>query len=244
MRSIHPSSARIGLIGAGVIALLVTAAAPSQAHAGINLYGATAKSGGYGTAFLRIPHGCEGDDTNAVTVTIPSGIDPAGVKPQQKAGWAITRTANTITWSGGALPDDEFDDFGLNLKWPTLNAGEAQRVVAFPVVQACSAEAKAAKDGSDIVVTASMPDLAGLQVSVFAGDTRLARTTVGKDGALRVAVPAAKAGTTPLTLHRGGRLIATTTAGTAAWTQMAGDGSDMKHPAPTVTVVAAASSGH
>ena len=234
---------RSSLVTGAALALAFSAAVPAQAHVSAQLYGSTAKSGGYGAMFLRVPHGCEGDTTNAVTMTIPAGIDAAAVKPQNKAGWTISRTGSTITWSGGALRDDEFDDFGVNLKWPTLSAGEASRVVAIPVVQRCDAELTVTRKNETTNVTAEMPALAGREVSLFAGEKRLARAAVGSDGAVQFEVPSANA-TGPITVRRAGQVIGTGTASTAAWTQVKGDGSDMKHPAPTVTVMAATASAH
>lgn len=230
------------LVGA---TLTVGLAAPASAHVTANLNGATATSGGYGTLFLRVPHGCDGDATNSVTVTIPAGINAAGVKPQQKAGWTITRSGNSITWSGGHLPDDQFDDFGLNLRYPTLNPGEASRKVALPTVQVCDAEVKVKRSGSDVVASAHLPSLAGKEVGVFSGETRIGSTTVAADGATSFTTTSAKAPAgIPISLHRGGHTLANSNKAMEAWTQVAGDGSDMKMPAPTVTVVAATSSGH
>ena len=225
--------------------LTIGLASPATAHVTATLNGATATSGGYGTLFLRVPHGCDGDATNSVTVTIQAGINAAGVKPQQKPGWTITRSGNTITWSGGHLPDDQFDDFGLNLRYPTLNPGEASRRVALPTVQVCDAEVKLTRSGSDVVVSANLPSLAGKDVGVFSGETRIGSTTVTADGGVSFTTTAAKAPAgTPITLHRGGHTIANSNRALEAWTQVAGDGSDMKIPAPTVTVVAAQTSGH
>lgn len=130
-----------------------------------------------------MPPGCEGDATNSITVTIPAGINAAGVKPQQKAGWTITRSGNSIHWSSGHLPDDQFDDFGLNLKYPTLNPGEAPRKVALATVQVCDAEVKVTRSGSEAVASAQLPSLAGEEVGVFSGETRIGSTMVAADGA-------------------------------------------------------------
>jgi uncharacterized protein YcnI len=93
-----------------------------SAHASLQLYGSTAKADGYGHMFLRIPHGCDGGlPTDTIKVQLPA--DFQSVKPQSKYGWKTSVTKNAsgqfeVSWSGGALPDDSFDDFGLSVKYP------------------------------------------------------------------------------------------------------------------------------
>jgi len=78
---------------------------------------------------IAIPHGCDGAPTDKVTVAIPEGFVSA--RPQVKAGWQIvvdkagyaksyevhgepvTSGAVSVTWSGGSVPDDQFDEFVL-----------------------------------------------------------------------------------------------------------------------------------
>ena len=117
-------------------AAIITTAVPVSAHAGINLYGAKATAGGYGAFFVRIPHGCEKLPTDTVEVAIPSGF--SAVRPQQIAGWTaetVKDPAGTVTavkWSGGSLPDSQFADFGVNVKYPST-AGK----YPIPVIQYC-----------------------------------------------------------------------------------------------------------
>ena len=80
-------------------------------------------------AVFRVPHGCEGKPTIVVRVQIPEGV--IAVKPMPKAGWKLekvrgayaksydyhgtptTEGVKEIVWSGGSLPDDEYDEFVL-----------------------------------------------------------------------------------------------------------------------------------
>ena len=112
------AGAATGLLLTGAIAVAIAPGA--SAHMGVDLHGATPTAGSGSTIFLRPGHGCDGDSTNSMTVTIPDGVTNA--KAQQKAGWKVTSDGKTITWSGGALPDDQFDDFGIKLTWPKLAA--------------------------------------------------------------------------------------------------------------------------
>jgi len=100
---------------------VVGSISPAQAHASINLYGASAAAGGYGVMFIRIPHGCDGQATDQVTVTVPKEFQ--SIKAQQVAGWKSSRkltssSAVNLIWKGGSLPDDQFADFGINVKYP------------------------------------------------------------------------------------------------------------------------------
>jgi uncharacterized protein YcnI len=83
-------------------------------------------------------------------VRIPDGV--TSVKPQPKPGWklAITRvklakpidaghgrtineTVSEVSWSGGELADEHFDEFRITMKLPD----RAGATLYFPVVQDC-----------------------------------------------------------------------------------------------------------
>jgi len=101
--------------------LVVGSISPAQAHASINLYGASASAGGYGVMFIRIPHGCDGKSTDQITITVPKEFQ--SIKAQQVSGWKSSRnlsssSAVNLIWKGGNLPDDQFADFGINVKYP------------------------------------------------------------------------------------------------------------------------------
>jgi uncharacterized protein YcnI len=72
------------------------------------------------------------------------------VKPQPKPGWKLTisraklpqpidaghgRMVSEVAWSGGLLPDDQFDEFKITMKLPDRPG----TTVYFPVVQECQA---------------------------------------------------------------------------------------------------------
>ncbi len=111
----------IAVLAAGAFALSGTT--PASAHASVQMYGESATSGGYGAVFIRVPHAKPGLVTNTVEVQIPEGV--TAVKPQRIAGWtekvnyaADGKTATSVTWSGGDLPDTSFQDFGISVKFP------------------------------------------------------------------------------------------------------------------------------
>jgi uncharacterized protein YcnI len=128
-------------------ALLLSAlATPALAH--VVIANPQAKAGSTFIAGFRVGHGCAGSPTTTITVTVPDSIITA--RPQPKAGWtlsmtraklatqvageggSITERTSSITWSGGPLPADQYDEFVVMLRLPD-NAG----VLNFPVLQSC-----------------------------------------------------------------------------------------------------------
>jgi uncharacterized protein YcnI len=135
---------RIALAAAAALVL----AAPAAAHVTANP--STAPSDGFAVISFRVPHGCDGSPTTALSVQIPEGV--VNVKPQAVAGWQVatkigkyaepvdlfgepvTEGVKEVTWSGGSLPDDQYQDFGLSVKLPPLDPGTK---LNFPTVQRC-----------------------------------------------------------------------------------------------------------
>jgi periplasmic copper chaperone A len=139
------------LLRFGMAALcgLLGGAASASAH--VVLEKSEASSGTFYKAVLKVTHGCEGSPTVKVEVALPEGVIAA--RPMPKAGWQIelgkgdfARTykfhgrdvgqgVKTITWTGGTLPDDYFDEFVFS----AYLAGEtpAPAVLYFPVTQTC-----------------------------------------------------------------------------------------------------------
>ena len=106
---------------------------------------------GFSQSNVRVPHGCNGTDTTSVQVTIPAGL--SSVKPTKVAGWTLTMTTrplavpiksesgadittevDKITWSGGSLPDNQYQDFGITFRVPPSQDGTK---FYFPVLQTC-----------------------------------------------------------------------------------------------------------
>jgi periplasmic copper chaperone A len=102
-------------------------------------------------AVFRVPHGCKGSATVKLNVEMPNGI--VAVKPQPKPGWQIqivkgpydkpyrlyhsevTEGVKSVTWAGGKLPDDYYDEFVLV---GHLDGGlQPGSRLYFPTVQTC-----------------------------------------------------------------------------------------------------------
>ena len=128
----------------GVLILAVSMGA--KAH--VVLKEATAQPRSYYVATFRVPHGCGVSPTIALRVTIPPEILIA--KPMPKPGWHIKMTDESlpqpvtgehkiltgrtaeITWSGGPLPSDYFDEFSIMVFLPARTGP-----LYFPTVQVC-----------------------------------------------------------------------------------------------------------
>ncbi len=135
-------------IGAAAAALAAALAVPARAHVTLDPPQAAADS--FFKVHVRVPHGCEGTATLRVRVRIPAGV--LGVKPQPKPGWelstvktkldpplkdshgrSITETVSEVVWSGGKLPDEHYEEFGIHMKLPD----KPNTVLYFPAVQEC-----------------------------------------------------------------------------------------------------------
>ena len=108
----------------------------------------TAVAGSYYRATFKVGHGCDGSSTTAITVNIPAGFE--NVKPMPKPGWVveikmeklanpieshgkkITETVRQVTWRGGPLLDQHYDEFVMMTKLPD-DAGKQW----FSVAQTC-----------------------------------------------------------------------------------------------------------
>lgn len=131
-------------------AVLAAFAAPAIAAAHVMFATPQATAGTAYVGALRVTHGCTGSATTSLRIEIPESV--TGAKPQAKAGWTIqvehaplktpvpgeggklqTTRVSAITWTG-TLPDDEFDDFVVQLRLPKT-AG----AVYFPATQVCQA---------------------------------------------------------------------------------------------------------
>jgi uncharacterized protein YcnI len=138
--------ARIPAVLAAVSIGVLSATAPAFAHVTANPGEATA--GGYTYHAFRVGHGCEGSPTTKVALGIPDGV--VSVKPQEVAGWkidiimgpitpydshgqAVSEGVKEVLWTGGPLPDNHMQQFGLSMKMPD-KPGET---IYFPVVQTC-----------------------------------------------------------------------------------------------------------
>jgi uncharacterized protein YcnI len=133
----------------GLIAVAMLAASSASAH--ITLENRQATVGAYYKAVFAVPHGCAGSATVKIRVQIPEGV--IGVKPMPKPGWSVeaikgkyavdydyhgtklSEGVKEVVWSGGKLPDDNYDEFVVST---FLTGGlKPNSTLYFPVVQEC-----------------------------------------------------------------------------------------------------------
>lgn len=153
------------LVTALAVAFLTLAALGGVASAHITPVDPTAPAGTYATVELQVPHGCDGQATNKVSVQLRDDI--SSVTAQSIPGWTveyerspldepiedhgqeITEYVSSVSWTatGDPLPDDQFMRFGISMRTPDL-AGET---LLLPTVQDCV-------DGSDSAWINADPD--------------------------------------------------------------------------------------
>lgn len=171
-------------ISVGAIAAALIAALSSAASAHVSLEVKEAKLGASYKAVFSVPHGCEGSPTTEVSVEIPEGV--IAVKPMPKPGWKLSTEKGSyarpynfyhgakksegvkrVTWSGGELPDEYFDQFVLS----TFVAGELQAgSLVFPVTQKCAKGELQWREVAGPGVDAHSLDHPAPQVLLVAGD--------------------------------------------------------------------------
>jgi uncharacterized protein YcnI len=135
--------AATGLLGATL------AASPANAH--VTVENRQASPGSYYKLVFAVPHGCAGSATIKIRVQIPEGV--IAVKPMPKPGWTIetvkgkyaasyenhgatiSEGVKEVTWSGGKLADDNYDEF-VAATYLTA-ALKPNTTLYFPVVQEC-----------------------------------------------------------------------------------------------------------
>jgi periplasmic copper chaperone A len=132
-----------------LILTVALAASPAVAH--VYLEGKQATVGASYKAVFAVPHGCSGSPTVKIRVQIPEGV--ISVKPMPKAGWNVdivdgpyanaydyhgnklTSGAKEVVWSGGKLPDRNYDEFIFSSF--LTDSLKPETTLYFPVVQEC-----------------------------------------------------------------------------------------------------------
>ncbi|MDN5004849.1 YcnI family protein [Bradyrhizobium sp. GCM10027634] len=131
------------------ILMAVLAGSPAAAH--VYLEGKQATVGASYKAVFAVPHGCSGSPTVKIRVQIPEGV--IAVKPMPKAGWNVdvvegqyasaydyhgnklSSGAKEVAWSGGKLPDHNYDEFVISAF--LADSLKPDTTLYFPVVQEC-----------------------------------------------------------------------------------------------------------
>lgn len=132
-----------------LILMAALAASPAAAH--VYLEGKQATVGASYKAVFAVPHGCSGSPTIKMRVQIPEGV--IAVKPMPKPGWNVdvvegqyasaydyhgnklTSGVKEVVWSGGKLPDHNYDEFVVSIF--LADSLKPNTTLYFPVVQEC-----------------------------------------------------------------------------------------------------------
>jgi uncharacterized protein YcnI len=119
------------------IALTAVAALalPAAAGAHITAFPQEAPADGYAKLDFRVPHGCDDSPTQRLIVQLPEQV--SSVTPQVVPGWEIEDAeegAREIAWSGGSLPSDNLQEFGMSVKME----GAPGETAWFKAIQECA----------------------------------------------------------------------------------------------------------
>jgi uncharacterized protein YcnI len=120
---------RAGIGVGAATAVLLLAATPAFAH--VEAKGDTAATG-ITTVKFSFTHGCSGSPTTSLKVQFPEGTsEVTAVNP---AGWTSAVSANTLTWSGGSIPDPTPGAFQADMRL----VGAQGATVFLPTIQGCA----------------------------------------------------------------------------------------------------------
>lgn len=136
---------RYGRLAGGLAAVSLTALLGSGVDAHVVLMPDTVQAGHPVRVIVVVAEGCAGSPTTSLRIDIP--LEIAFVKPAPKAGWTIELTreraarpgtnsvrerVSAITWRGGSVPDDHYEEFALLLMPP-----KATGDFYLPALQTC-----------------------------------------------------------------------------------------------------------
>lgn len=111
------------------LALVLLVATPATGH--VEPQVSTVATESLATVAFNVEHGCEGSPTVKMEFQVPDGI--ADAQPVDKAGWTGTLVDGIVTYTGGSLPPDQQDTFGVRFTAPS----EVGVSLVFPMIQTC-----------------------------------------------------------------------------------------------------------
>ncbi|MBD8079618.1 DUF1775 domain-containing protein [Cellulosimicrobium arenosum] len=120
---------RIVLGGLAAAALVLLPAVPAAAHVTVG----SVEPNGDGTSRITFTfdHGCDGEATDAVRVTMPAGVE--ALAAGQPDGWTADVSADAVSWEGEPVPDGERAELTLDVR----AEGEIGHTFVFPTEQEC-----------------------------------------------------------------------------------------------------------
>lgn len=117
-------------VAAAVLLLCLVPAAPAAAHVLIE----TVEPNGDGTSTLTFTfdHGCDGEPTDALEVTMPDGVE--AVAAGQPDGWTAEVAPESVRWTGEPVADGDRAEFTLDVRV----TGTVGHPFSFPTEQECA----------------------------------------------------------------------------------------------------------
>ena len=120
---------RFLIASAASLTALVALAGPAAAHAEAN---ATAEAAGRTGVTVSLTHGCDGNPTTGLRVSLPAGA--TAVKGIDSDGWISSVTTSEISWIGGSLPATKAGGFAFSL----VITQPPGSTVVLPTIQRCA----------------------------------------------------------------------------------------------------------
>ncbi|KAI9017923.1 hypothetical protein CLU79DRAFT_706169 [Phycomyces nitens] len=135
-----------------VLALVAAMAFVCNAHVGLSP--STGQPGQSINGSFHVPHGCNGSATTGLSISVPSDIvilTPLPVSnwtldvnytkldtPIQINGVSVNQSVSSFSWTGGYVPADGLEEFGLTFTLPQVDLTNTPNVTLyFPIVQTC-----------------------------------------------------------------------------------------------------------
>lgn len=127
--------ARRGAGRAGVVVLaaglgVLVGAGPAAAH--VLVESVQPRGDGTSTVTFVFNHGCDGEPTEALAVTLPDGVEVVAVG--QPEGWSSHVSDRTLHWHGDPVPDGQRAELTIDVRL----TGEVGRAFVFPTRQECT----------------------------------------------------------------------------------------------------------
>lgn len=139
-----PARDRRGRHGAASVlagAFVALAAAPAAAH--VLIESVQPNGDGSTTLTFMFDHGCAGEPTDDLHVTLPEGV--VALAADQPEGWTAEVGPDAVQWSGTPVPHDVRATFVLDVRV----TGEVGQSFVFPTEQGCTGGASYSWTGTD-----------------------------------------------------------------------------------------------
>lgn len=151
-RTGRPRSSPARLVARSVAVLglsaLLCASGAHGASAHVLLETAAPNGDGTTTLTFSFEHGCDGQPTTALDVSLPDGVE--AISTTQPDGWSSTQDGASVRWSGTPVEDGTAARFEL----VATITGDVGQAFVFPTTQTCT---EGSTDWADVDPSAAHP---------------------------------------------------------------------------------------